>query len=78
MIIRFYQYSEEDFSLEVKKWYGWEHIYMYGGVFSIKMYFKTKEEGLNYLRRNIKKNPFQISFIEHPTIVVHKTPDDAI
>lgn len=66
MKIRFYQYTNDKFTLEVKKWYGWTPIYMYGGAFSISKHFTSKEDGLNYLRMTSGINTIQLP-TEHIT-----------
>jgi len=72
MKIRFYQYAENDFSCEVKKWYGWEPIYLYGGALGIIQYFPSKEDAIDQLRKGMKGNPFNVKIIECATFIVHK------
>jgi len=73
MKIRFYQYSEVDFTIEVKKWWGWEPLYLYEGIsYSVVKHFRSKEDAIECLKRKMKQNPYHVRIFEVSTIIVHK------
>lgn len=74
MKIRFYKYSETDYTVEIKKWHGWQPVYLYGGTFSICEHFTSKEKALQDIRNDMYLNPYGVRILEYPTIIVHKHP----
>lgn len=69
--IRFYQYSKKDFTVEVKGFWGWTPLYLYGGAFCISEHFPSKIAAINQVKSRMKNNPTHVRFHECATIIIH-------
>lgn len=67
--IRFWKHEENVYTMDIKHWYGWKPVYKYGGAFNIHEKFRSKKDGLNWLKYNIDGNPYNTKIIEYPTIL---------
>jgi len=70
MKIRFYQYGENKFTMEVRGLFGWEAVVEMPDFPITIIFFKSKQEGIEYIRK--KSNRIKLRILEYPSIIVHE------
>ena len=72
MQIRFYQYSTEEFTVEIKETFGWNMVFKGDSLWGMEEVFKSKQAAIDYIKKEMKNNPAHVEIHEVQTIIVHQ------